>query len=568
MANTTMPNDPQYHSWKPEPLVRGTFSILSSSLLTMILCVWTAVHLNIPEYGGAKAQMWRKTGWMITALLAPEWVSLITLPHDWSTLTEFKVVYTAYCEHRIARALGKTMRKAFDQAEPPGLIETLRNKLNDLLQSLFEALCWLGYKLKIIQYPRQDVQNRDVEPEPEFRRHPWTLVHSLYATMGGFAIDTLGVDRSYLPAGRQRTTLRPRGLKFIAEHTPDVLPNLPEAVIVDKSKANAFTKLVTCGQALWFGVQCATRSAQGLSISLLEINTAVHAICTLTMYFCFWWRKPFDVEEPTILTHADTHLVIAFLVIRDKFPRLFLSPIDMEDDETFNLDPGSEDVITPPDLTHILLRPSKDPKFSKEYYLVYHGFAIPRTGSFPAPTVQNLTDLDFERLKLASEAARKYGLRTLFPGSEMPYRWSDSLAVRSRNVPDILEVDMDSASLLLGFPLAGLFYGSIHLLVWNRPFRGKTDELLWKISSLDILLSGIPIAIVYWKADAIMGHINRLPKSMRIISQGFLYSLLGCCALFYVFCRTFIIVECFLDVFHLPDSAFEVPRWSQYFPHV
>jgi hypothetical protein len=36
----------------------------------------------------------------------------------------------------------------------------------------------------------------------------------------------------------------------------------------------------------------------------------------------------------------------------------------------------------------------------------------------------------------------------------------------------------------------------------------------------------------------------------------------------YIMCRGFIIVECFLDVFHLPDSAFEVPRWSHYFPHI
>jgi hypothetical protein len=74
MANLTEPEGPQYHSWKPEPLVRGTFSILSSSLLTMILCVWTAVHLNIPEHGKAKEQIWRRLGWMAIALLAPEMV--------------------------------------------------------------------------------------------------------------------------------------------------------------------------------------------------------------------------------------------------------------------------------------------------------------------------------------------------------------------------------------------------------------------------------------------------------------------------------------------------------------
>ena len=94
-TNTTMPNGTQYHTWKPEPLVRGTFSILSSSLLTMILCVWTSVHLNIPEHETDKVkaqtwriapQTWRKLLWMVTAIFAPEWVSLITLPHGWPTL--------------------------------------------------------------------------------------------------------------------------------------------------------------------------------------------------------------------------------------------------------------------------------------------------------------------------------------------------------------------------------------------------------------------------------------------------------------------------------------------------
>jgi hypothetical protein len=90
MADTTIAGDPQYHYWKPEPLVRGTFSILSSSLLTMILCVWTAVHLNIPEHNKANAQMWRKLGWMITALFAPEYVTCITSWYTGKMLTEVR----------------------------------------------------------------------------------------------------------------------------------------------------------------------------------------------------------------------------------------------------------------------------------------------------------------------------------------------------------------------------------------------------------------------------------------------------------------------------------------------
>lgn len=35
--------------WQPEPGKRGTYGLLSSCILTMILCLWTAVHPNIPE---------------------------------------------------------------------------------------------------------------------------------------------------------------------------------------------------------------------------------------------------------------------------------------------------------------------------------------------------------------------------------------------------------------------------------------------------------------------------------------------------------------------------------------
>ena len=35
--------------WQPEPGNRGTYGLLSSCVITMVLCVWTAVHLNIPE---------------------------------------------------------------------------------------------------------------------------------------------------------------------------------------------------------------------------------------------------------------------------------------------------------------------------------------------------------------------------------------------------------------------------------------------------------------------------------------------------------------------------------------
>jgi len=391
----------------------------------------------------------------------------------------------------------------------------------------------------------------------------------MYATMGGFVVDTRSLDQKYLPKGRQRMTLTPEGLKFIAEHTPDLVPDLPESAIIDKSKANAFTKLVTCGQALWYSLQCVTRSTQGLTISLLEINTTVHTVCALTMYFFFWWHKPLDVDEPTELTNVDTHPVIAFLVIHDMIPQARLSPMDMGDDDSPGLVPDSGREIHHPNPNHTPLRASKDPQFPTPEYAIYHGFAIPTTRSGSDSVGLDFAKINSRRFILASQVARKYGPYTETLGCVTHNTKKTSyLAVHIHNRPS---QNAESSELLslMWLPLAGLFYGGVHLLVWNRSFRKETDELLWKISSLTIVSSGMALviaaclALLYEEYPKLHPAGGLVEDSLQVV---FAISIV-CYLLFYIFCRIFIIVECFLDVFHLPESAFEVPRWAQYFPH-
>jgi hypothetical protein len=78
-------------TWEPEPTRRGTFQILSTCVITLSLCVWTAVHLNIPSSKERsqdgpqhESNKWvmkmfrrisptlRKAIWMMLGLLAPE----------------------------------------------------------------------------------------------------------------------------------------------------------------------------------------------------------------------------------------------------------------------------------------------------------------------------------------------------------------------------------------------------------------------------------------------------------------------------------------------------------------
>lgn len=85
---------------------------------------------------------------------------------------------------------------------------------------------------------------------------------------------------------------------------PDEWPSSVESLhitveeIADKSKGNGLAKILVCVQSIWFCIQCVARLAQHLPLSLLEINTAAHALAAVTTYL-LWWHKPLGIERPT-----------------------------------------------------------------------------------------------------------------------------------------------------------------------------------------------------------------------------------------------------------------------------
>ncbi|KAH8717028.1 hypothetical protein GQ44DRAFT_659612, partial [Phaeosphaeriaceae sp. PMI808] len=79
---------------------------------------------------------------------------------------------------------------------------------------------------------------------------------------------------------------------------PHLLPDISGEYIEDKGKANGLARLLVCFQASWFCIQGIIRMTQSLPISLLELKTFAHSICTLVIFY-FWWDKPLNIEEPT-----------------------------------------------------------------------------------------------------------------------------------------------------------------------------------------------------------------------------------------------------------------------------
>ena len=84
-------NTTSVSGWVDDPNGRGTFTIVSSCVLTLSLCVYTAIHLNVRHYRTTELQSWIETAkWVVFGILAPElvvfvawrqYVSAIALDH-------------------------------------------------------------------------------------------------------------------------------------------------------------------------------------------------------------------------------------------------------------------------------------------------------------------------------------------------------------------------------------------------------------------------------------------------------------------------------------------------------
>lgn len=301
-------------TWVPEPNGRGTWSLLSTCIITVSLCVWSAVHLNISQHQKTSSHYWRKAKWLLLGIFAPELLA-----------------YIAWQQRQEASRLCQKIRAIYQQKEPPGYLEEIRKSI----RSLYNIQRSPGKSESSFSDSESNLQPNhpsvgELDPRfsrlpPPSRRAEWKLVHGFYALMGGFALHVeipeipSNPDRrvqhkleSFLPDNHRRAILTADGITFLLDRAPSALPDITAEQIRDKSKADGLKKTLVCAQALWFCVQCITRLAQSLSVSLLELNTFGHALCTLAIYI-FWWDKPLDIEEPTTIEDPTLYPIFSYM---------------------------------------------------------------------------------------------------------------------------------------------------------------------------------------------------------------------------------------------------------------
>ena len=221
--------------WQKEPATRGTWSILSTCLFTLLLCVYTAVHLNMPHEGDTKIRgLVRRLVWVICGMFVPE-----------------LIVCFAWEQWLSARSLTTAMIKLRDE---------------------FPA-----------RFPGQMC--------PEFLKK-WTLTHGFFVDMGGYQMEAAS-DQSAPGLCRRLSGAAVLDFASIGWDFPS--PSQKE--LEDRSKADRLTKCLTCVQTTYFVVLLVSRKAHGLHITTLEVNTLGHVLCAFAT-FVPWFNKPLNVNFP------------------------------------------------------------------------------------------------------------------------------------------------------------------------------------------------------------------------------------------------------------------------------
>jgi len=633
-------------SWRGSPDERGTLNILSICIITLLLCAYTSLHLNIPQHGktGWRHQIWRRTLWVVVGLGAPELVSTtnksgLAVQSSDPHLGWLRCVPRVLCARRLESDMQAILQHLLPDSKLAGSPKDVEMGSSFPEETLSRALIPLGAAMPL---SRDSLE----QPSSSDKKRSWTRVHSHFTLMGGYVFGTKNSMPDTVFKGNKRLTLTPAGIRKIASNAPELLPNIEKSDIEDKSKANGFAKFLVCAQACWFIVQTVGRLATGLPISLLEMNTLLHALCCLLIYLA-WWHKPLDITEPHLLDISQSYIrkVCAWMMVKDTQHVLAytksadgkssqLEPFDrwelclryendMQDEESYI----HKHLVRAKENNRQEGRPERATTVDDRGWLIVyqgqsvHGFVlvdtrgtINRLGGFHGRKIYaKLGASEVECLRLAQSLRMEDDPGSVWKfGDAMDWLWEGKMLgygspiTKSPDDEGMQRRDYRYMSpdkmLWAGLLLASSIYGGVHLLAWTGPFPNKTQRLLWQISCF-IIAGPIGIAPLFcalifslyrglWalslSCDFLVKHFSAC-KGWRDAFDAFLENnledsfilesmypdidhlavkvLAYACGSIYAAARTYLIVECFINVAHLPDDVFREPTWSQYLPH-
>ena len=256
--------------------------------------------------------------------------------------------------------------------------------------------------------------------------------------MGGFAFDiptSREAGISPTSSSTHREVLNLQGFLYVLKNFPDIIPDISEESITDRTESSPLSKALLIIQVGWFCANSLSRLVQHLPLSLLEVSTASHGFCTLLTYFV-WWSKPQNIAEATPMTGRRAREV------------------------------------------HALLTCSEE-EYSKALCVVRRMVA----GELSIPRNNH----EQGRISLVVNALRHLPLTPEAPRPKVPF-FSSFLSSSPGSLRCyLLEPNMYE---VIPMVIAPLLYGVPHFLGWNQVFPTPLERQIWRISTCVVTVSG------------------------------------------------------------------------------
>jgi len=338
--------------------------------------------------------------------------------------------------------------------------------------------------------------------------------------MDGFVFDTSPDDGTVAadeppsepPTNNQNTRHVPKftTLIYIMKHFPHIIPDISKESITDRSESGSLSKTLLIVQIAWFCTNCASRIIQRLPLSLLEVSTAAHAACTLLTFFV-WRSKPLNVAEGTLMRGKEVREVYALITCS-----------------------------------------------SSEYSAALEMAKRMAAGDYPTAANSDKKN----KLILAANALRH------LPDPEklefLPFRKRVSFSAPGAVVIHSSPWN-DYDWIFVG--ISPILYGLVHFLAWSDQFPTPLEHLLWRVSSVVVTCSGLAAVLSSNIERHSLRFEDRHPIIVPIIGS-LVTSIIVAAALAHILASGFLLGESFRQLFFLDFAAYQIPSWSNYWPHL
>ncbi|KXN85195.1 hypothetical protein AN958_11618 [Leucoagaricus sp. SymC.cos] len=481
--------------------------IIWSCLATIFACTWVSMHPNVPDprWSGFR-RLWERIVLMFYAVIAPEFIAVWAFRQRMMAV-EWANQYNKQLECGLLYLELDNRANASTVPPPPN-------------RSIFQC---------IKEWFRASENRKCQKVDPA-----WTLTHGFLFEMQGltYFIDGKPSEpRALAGTGYFRgCIIGCLGREEVIVHPSQIPPRfiISEEEINDKSKGDAFAKLVVIIQTSWFIIQCIARWAAHLHVTELEIVTLAFALLNIIIYV-LWWNKPQnmgvairvqEVSAPPPPPHGGPDLDSKRTLLANRARELF----SYRETEF-----GSSSVSGE---KRERSRKSTLTSFKQSIVLTWKEAWV-----FLLSPVTMLGLVHFY-YRLERCIVRFYS--------------SEDAGTRNGQVALITCV-------------IGALFGGVHLIpFWLSSFPSVWQKYLWLASSVFIIVEPVVVAG--------SGYIMRPPETTGVVKnivRWIVFNPSHTVGFFlYVVCRLVLIFLAFDNLRFIPPDAFVNVEWSTFFPHI